>query len=191
VKRLLATTDRSPTAERALAWSAGLAGRLGAELVVLQVLPPDDRAPAARVRHAVESLEQEVRRLAGPAARALVEIDEDPAAAIVRVAAAEEVDAIVVGNRGMSGRKEFLLGNVSNRVSHTAPCSVIIADTRDPGDRVPIAPAEQPDAGGSLLGRAAHIGNVMRKSGLRQMLRPAAGEEELREHARTLRAALE
>ena len=29
----------------------------------------------------------------------------------------------------MSGRKEFLLGNVPNRVSHNAGCTVVIVDT--------------------------------------------------------------
>jgi predicted unusual protein kinase regulating ubiquinone biosynthesis (AarF/ABC1/UbiB family)/nucleotide-binding universal stress UspA family protein len=192
MKRLLATTDRSETAERALAWAADLASRLGAELLVLQVLAPDPTAPAARVRTAVSALEQSAASIAGPGAKARVEVDEDPAAAIVRVAAEEGVDAIVVGNRGMSGRTEFLLGNVSNRVSHTAPCAVIIADTRDAADAVVVEPGP-PDreARGSLLGRATHIGRVLRRSGVRQMLRPSASDDELREHARTLRGALE
>jgi nucleotide-binding universal stress UspA family protein len=29
----------------------------------------------------------------------------------------------------MQGRKEFLLGNVPNRVSHNAPCTIVIVDT--------------------------------------------------------------
>ena len=36
---------------------------------------------------------------------------------------------LVVGNVGMSGRKEFLLGNVPNRVSHNARCTVVIVNT--------------------------------------------------------------
>ena len=36
---------------------------------------------------------------------------------------------VVVGSVGMSGRKEFLLENVPNRVSHNAPCTVVIVDT--------------------------------------------------------------
>jgi nucleotide-binding universal stress UspA family protein len=31
----------------------------------------------------------------------------------------------------MSGRKEFLLGNVPNRVSHSARCTVVIVNTTD------------------------------------------------------------
>ena len=45
--------------------------------------------------------------------------------------AAEEVgaDLIIVGNKGMSGAKRFLLGSVPNKVSHHAPCSVMIIRT--------------------------------------------------------------
>ena len=54
---------------------------------------------------------------------------EDPARAIVDAAGAEDVDVVVVGSIGMQGRKEFLLGNVPNRVSHNAPCTVVIVNT--------------------------------------------------------------
>ena len=45
-------------------------------------------------------------------------VGDDPAKAIIDAAETEDVDVVVVGNVGMSGRKEFLLGNVPNRVSH-------------------------------------------------------------------------
>jgi hypothetical protein len=38
--------------------------------------------------------------------------------AIVRAADDHAIDVLVVGNAGMAGRKEFLLGNVPNRISH-------------------------------------------------------------------------
>ena len=41
------------------------------------------------------------------------------------------IDVLVVGNAGMAGRKEFLLGNVPNRISHNARCTVIIVNTTD------------------------------------------------------------
>ena len=43
-------------------------------------------------------------------------VDDDPAMAIVQAAEEAGVDVLVVGNAGMSGRKEFLLGNVPNRI---------------------------------------------------------------------------
>ncbi len=53
----------------------------------------------------------------------------DPADAILDVAEEVEADLIVVGNKGMTGARRFLLGSVPNKVSHHAPCSVIIVRT--------------------------------------------------------------
>ena len=53
----------------------------------------------------------------------------DPADAILDVAEEKGADLIVVGNKGMTGAKRFLLGSVPNKVSHHAPCSVMIIRT--------------------------------------------------------------
>ena len=53
----------------------------------------------------------------------------DPADAILDVAEEQRADLIVVGNKGMTGAKRFLLGSVPNKVSHHAPCSVLIIRT--------------------------------------------------------------
>jgi len=52
-----------------------------------------------------------------------------PADAILDVAEEQEADLVVVGNKGMTGAKRFLLGSVPNKVSHHAPCSVLIIRT--------------------------------------------------------------
>ena len=53
----------------------------------------------------------------------------DPADAILDVAEERGSDLIVVGNKGMTGAKRFLLGSVPNKISHHAPCSVLIIRT--------------------------------------------------------------
>ncbi len=53
----------------------------------------------------------------------------DAADAILDVAEEQRTDLIVVGNKGMTGAKRFLLGSVPNKVSHHAPCSVLIVRT--------------------------------------------------------------
>ena len=53
----------------------------------------------------------------------------DPADAILDVAEERNADLIVVGNKGMTGARRFLLGSVPNKVSHHAPCSVLIIRT--------------------------------------------------------------
>jgi nucleotide-binding universal stress UspA family protein len=53
----------------------------------------------------------------------------DPADAILDVAEEKNADLIVVGNKGMTGARRFLLGSVPNKVSHHAPCNVMIVRT--------------------------------------------------------------
>ncbi len=98
-----------------------------------------------------------------------------PAEAIVQVAEQERADIIVVGNVSMGERTEFLLGSVPNRVSHTAPCTVVIVDTRprDPSStRGPGAVRSDGKAtdseatDGELLRRAAQIAAVLANYGL-------------------------
>ena len=49
-----------------------------------------------------------------------------PAEVIIDVANQEQADLIVVGSRGLTGIKRYLLGSVSSKVSEHAPCSVMI-----------------------------------------------------------------
>jgi len=74
-------------------------------------------------------LAEYARELAGDSGRSAVVVAEDPAEAIVAAAEREQADVIVVGSVGMTGRKEFLLRNVPNRVSHNASCTVVIVQT--------------------------------------------------------------
>ena len=125
VRRVLVATDRSPTAEHAEAWAAEMANRYGAELVLLQVVVP----PAQPSLAMTEELVRHSQSLAGERGKGAVVVGEDPGKAIIEAAETEDVDVVVVGNVGMSGRKEFLLGNVPNRVSHGVRRTVVIVNT--------------------------------------------------------------
>ena len=129
VRRVLVATDRSETAERAVAFAAEMADRYEAELLVLRVLIGGDVSRT----DAMEELEGYVETLAGEQKRAAVVSGDDPAEAIVEAARREKADVLVVGSVGMSGRREFLLRNVPNRVSHNAPCTVVIVQTHQDG----------------------------------------------------------
>jgi ubiquinone biosynthesis protein len=144
VRRVMVGTDRSETADQAVRWAASFAERYGAELIIVQVVV--SRSPAAteygaaertRAVAAGEELAIYAKQLAGPRGRALVIVDDDPAMAIVRASEQEAIDVLVVGNVGMAGRKEFLLGNIPNRISHNARCIVVIVNTFAVGDRAP------------------------------------------------------
>jgi len=126
VRRVLVATDRSETAERAVRFATEMAERYGAELFVLRVLLSDDGTRAEAARELAEYAES----LAGERGRSSGVGGADPAEAIVESARREKADVLVVGSVGMSGRREFLLHNVPNRVSHNAPCTVVIVHTQ-------------------------------------------------------------
>src|SRR6266536_1244455 len=175
----MVATDRSASAGRAVDWAADMAERFGAELHLLQVLVPEQApgteagaAEATRASFASEELREIAHKIAGPRGKAHVIVDTDPSRGIVRAADEEDVDVLIVGNLGMSGRREFLLGNVPNRVSHNARCTVIIVNTADgrpdgfvprtPGTATRLAEAGE-ESEGHLLGRATTISTVLAK----------------------------
>ena len=125
VGRVLVATDRSETAEVAVRFAAEMAKRFEADLVLVQVVVP----PATTSVAMTEDLVRHARELAGDRGYGSIVVGEDPAKAIIDAAEAEDVDVVVVGNVGMSGRKEFLLGNVPNRVSHGTRRTVVIVNT--------------------------------------------------------------
>ena len=206
VKRVMVGTDRSETAEQAVQWAAEFAERYGAELFVVQVVVPQNPASTefgaaerTRATAASDELASHVRQLAGERGHALVVLDPDPAMAIVRATEQEAVDVLVVGNFGMAGRKEFLLGNVPNRISHNARCTVIIVNTFMSGERRPdpvrstIPSTESPPIEPRLAARGAQIATVMARHGLKELFgRPdEQGTTGRRRQAKRLRAALE
>jgi nucleotide-binding universal stress UspA family protein len=138
-------TDGSQTAGEAVRQAADLATRLDAMVHLVSAYEP---VPERRLReereqvpgdlqwmvHAREdvrdTLEQAAERLAGVGVKVKTHAREgDPADAILDVAEEQGADLIIVGNKGMTGAKRFLLGSVPNKVSHHAPCSVMIIRT--------------------------------------------------------------
>jgi nucleotide-binding universal stress UspA family protein len=116
-------TDGSDTAKEAVRQAVELAKSVGAELLVVSAFATttDDVAPLlAAAAATAQDAGVPVQALPRPC---------DPADAILDVAEERDADLIVVGNKGTSGAKRFLLGSVPNRVSHHAPCSVLIIRT--------------------------------------------------------------
>ena len=195
VSKVMVATDRSESADRAVRWAANVAAAYRAELLLLQVLPAADGAEVA-LSLADEELRRFAGEIAGPRGRARVVVADDPARAILDAVETERVDVVVVGNLGMGGRKQFLLGNVPNRISHNARCTVVIVNTTPPDGKDGAArrPREaSADIEGRLLGRAWRIGRVMVRAGARELLtRSRPGDEEaMREAAQRFRLALD
>jgi nucleotide-binding universal stress UspA family protein len=144
-KRIVVGTDGSETASEAVRQAIELARLTGATLSVVSAYQP---VPKSRVGHERVDAPEDVQYEIGPredvnivlqkavadASAAGVEaqphpVEEDPAEGILKVAEQTKADLIVVGNKGMAGARRFLLGSVPNKVSHHAPCSVIIIRT--------------------------------------------------------------
>jgi nucleotide-binding universal stress UspA family protein len=138
-------TDGSETAGEAVREAAELARAIGAKVHIVSAYEP---VPEGRLREERQQVPDDLQWMVNPrqdvnetletAAEALrqdgVEVETharegDPADAILDVAEEQVADLIVVGNKGMTGAKRFLLGSVPNKVSHHAPCSVMIIRT--------------------------------------------------------------
>ncbi len=192
MNRILVATDRSKTADRAVRFAAALADRYGSELLILQVLLPQSEpateaggAEATRVGFASEELQKFAREVAGPRGTARVVIDTDPSRAILQTIDQADVDAVVVGNVGMAGRREFLLGNIPNRISHNARCTVIIVNTAALGDgKAPLPRWAEPE------GTEPRV-QVEAKEGLKELFSRSKDEGSMRTRARRFREALE
>ncbi len=143
---ILVGTDGSDTAHTAVRRAISLAASLGARLAVVSAYEPVTDHPLRGVEVAapktlqwainphdeVMALLEEARTEAEDGGVGEVETfarQGDAADAILDVAEEQGSDLIVVGNKGMTGAKRFLLGSVPNKVSHHAPCSVLIVRT--------------------------------------------------------------
>ncbi len=139
-------TDGSDTATTAVRHAIDLAVQLGARLQIVsayepvseqrlrseKIEMPEDAQWMVSPREDVLEVLQQAKSDAESAGLGQVETfarQGDAADAILDVAEEQRSDLIVVGNRGMTGAKRFLLGSVPNKVSHHAPCSVLIVRT--------------------------------------------------------------
>ncbi|MCW2981004.1 MAG: UspA domain protein [Solirubrobacterales bacterium] len=142
-KQIVAGTDGSETAAVALRRAIALASSDGAMLTVVSAyarspvhVAQEDQVPRD-VRHEVGAREDVNMILAtatSEARRAGVEVKTaavrgGAAEAILDLAGRVDADLIVVGSKGMSGTRRYLLGSVPNSVSHHAHCSVMIVHT--------------------------------------------------------------
>jgi len=152
-KQIVVGTDGSSGANIAVDAAIELARLTGATLHVVtarKVMSPYGMAGAAEAGIAVVSIEQSndailaegkltcdqaVERAdrAGVRGEAHI-VSGDAADALMRVAEDTGADLLVVGNRGMSGVRRFVLGSVPNKVAHRCPTNLLIIDTSEARD---------------------------------------------------------
>jgi nucleotide-binding universal stress UspA family protein len=144
-RAIVVGTDGSATASEAVRQAVELAKDVGARIDLVSAYEP---VSLARLRDERVEVPEDLQWMVNPredvdatlAAAAEVArnagvtvethaLQGDPADALLDVAEETEADLIVVGNKGMTGAKRFLLGSVPNKVTHHAPCSVLIIRT--------------------------------------------------------------
>ena len=136
--KILCPIDLSDTSRHAFHQAVHVAKLEGGSITLLRVHQPNavtsiedlgedlqpvlERGDRAAFK---EWVEEETTEVEG------VEVDErfiiaDPATGIVELAEEEGYDLVVIGNKGRTAVNRFLLGSVSSKVVHHAPCNVLL-----------------------------------------------------------------
>jgi len=145
IEKIVVGTDGSDTAAQAVTQAGELADKLGAALVIVSAFDPVAGARLDKEREGAptdvewsinerEDVDTMLSQISAPLTERGINVSVtarqgNPADAILDVAEEEHADLIVVGNQGMAGARRFLLGSVPNKISHHAPCSVLIVRT--------------------------------------------------------------
>ena len=140
LRRILAPTDFSEHAAKAVRYACRLAERLDSELHLLHVL--SDVVPAGPDPMLAPVLPPEYYKETEEASRiALAQLVEPswghprhfeavvrwggPVEGIVEYAAEAQIDLIVIATHGRTGLSHVLLGSVAERIVREAPCPVL------------------------------------------------------------------
>lgn len=142
IQRILAPTDFSEPSYRGVKAADELAGHFGAELLVIHVVSSSQFVPPAGppvpTGYQLSTLLEELMDAARQSIRRTIEekVSKDvstrsfvlsgaPADEIVRVAAEEKVDAIVIATHGWTGWRRFIFGSIAEKVVRLAQCPVL------------------------------------------------------------------
>ena len=144
-RNVVVGTDGSDTAEHAVRHAAQLAKSFSARLTVVTAFVADPEEEAKRLQEAPPDVRWAITDATSADERArhgreiardvgvddvVIRVDSgDPATLLIDAADSTGGDLIVVGSKGMTSAKRFILGSVPNKISHHAPCDVLIVHT--------------------------------------------------------------
>lgn len=148
IRTILAPTDFSPLATRAMTYAWRFAEQFGAQLILLHVTEPVTYAPAhcpvdsvpklqaARREAAEEALGRLVGEIAAsPREKAVVcrtmIVEGDVASETDRVAREYEADLIVIATHGYTGLRHLLLGSTAEKTVRHAPCPILVVREKE------------------------------------------------------------
>jgi nucleotide-binding universal stress UspA family protein len=133
-KNILFMTDFSPAAGAALPFAAELARRYGARLYALHVRPPAVNPMTSsmswtRLEEAARAEDEQHRKDLGSAFKGIrpeILIKEgDLWSNLTAVLEEDNVDLIVIGTRGCSGIRKFVLGSTAEEIFRQVSCPVL------------------------------------------------------------------
>ena len=133
---IIVALDGSEHSLKAIEYARELSEKHGAKLILVHAFQPTsdlrgsegfNQMLGKRMQKGETIIKAAVDRL-GPVTSEVEEnLLEGPAAeAIISVAESRKADLVVMGTRGMGSLKGMLFGSVSTKVSHHAPCSVLV-----------------------------------------------------------------
>ena len=139
--RILVAVDGSPFSEKALKCAVDLSKRYSAKLIIAHVVlrkfysvTPSEAGVLATTVF-VKEMETEGQEIISRAEEYAKREGADyqctllegiPGDELIKLAQSERADLIVLGSRGLSEVRAFLLGSTSDRVNHRAKCPTLI-----------------------------------------------------------------
>ena len=141
INKILVPVDGSKIALRALDFAMEIGGKFGSDIIVINIDVPYDLSrikPPRKDKNGnpipleataptpLEEAEKEAKKVSYERITFKKVVDIDPAERICAEADRDEVDMIIMGNRGMGVLAGFFLGSVSTKVSQSANCPVTI-----------------------------------------------------------------
>ena len=148
IKKMLIAVDESEYREKIIRYGLALSKSLRAEVIAVHVVDRSSLASASdlggllgyyeggNLEYYEEKLRKHAEDLLGEvgsfAKKEGVNIDTEiimdassAAEGIINYASSKNVDLVVIGTKGMTGAKKFLMGSVTSKVATHAHCSVL------------------------------------------------------------------
>lgn len=144
IRRILCPTDFSKPAGRAVAYAAELARSVGAELILLHVIPEMNYplrsfGMASAYPHLQEELhrraDDELQKVKAGIGNGITTVtllrDGEAHEQVLDTAKTAGADLIVMGTHGHTGLKHALLGSTAEKVVRLSDCPVLTVRSRD------------------------------------------------------------
>jgi nucleotide-binding universal stress UspA family protein len=140
IEKIVCCVDFSKNAKAAFDQALELAEKFQSKLYIVHVLPPvfnpvlpdsEYVFPEQPKESLIIKVEERIQQEYASSVREgleheIVVMDGHISSEIIRFVGDEDVDLVILGSYGASGMGRVLFGSVANRVSHNAPCSVMI-----------------------------------------------------------------